>query len=155
MMARKPSTASSAVRTSCPALARCTRRRSRNVRSSSMITILANRPSRTPENRRVTIVWARAGDLATTPIGLLRAPRRLTRVRGGQLGVDGEHALAKLEQVRIAHAVLDQSTHRLEEIFRRRAQLATRAHQSLDDGLERQLAGVVGVRAVDEKSHRP
>src|SRR6266853_6372316 len=108
MTARKPSTASSAVSTWCPALARCTRRRSRNVRSSSMITILANRPSRTPgEPACPDSLGAdgRSSNYAHRPTAQARS--RLTRVRGGQLGVDGEYALAKLEQVRIAHAVLD------------------------------------------------
>src|SRR5436309_10550807 len=128
MTARKPSTASSAVRTSCPALARCTRRRSRNVRSSSMITILANRPSRTPGEPACHDSLGAGGRSSNYAHRPTRALRRLTRVRGGQLGVDCEHALAELEQVWIAHAVLDQSVHRLEEVFRRRAQLATRAH---------------------------
>src|SRR5713101_5238171 len=156
MMARKPSTASSAVSTSCPALARCTRKRSRNVKSSSMTTILANCSSRTLRSL-ASRDSLRADENSSNYAGRPTASARcqLTRVRGGELGVNGEHALAKLDQVRVAHAVLDQSTHRLEQVFGGCSELAARAHQCLDDGLERQLAGVVGVRAVDEKGYRP
>src|SRR6266849_1482184 len=48
MMARRPSAASSAVTTSCPALARCARTTSRKVRSSSITRILANFPPGAP-----------------------------------------------------------------------------------------------------------
>src|SRR5258708_3703159 len=152
MTACEPSTATSTVRTSCTGLARCTGKRSRNVRSSSMITILADRSSRTLGEPAYHGPDAESSNYARlTPL----ARSGLTRVRGGELGVNGEDALAELEQVRIAHAVFDQTVHRLEQVFGRRAQLAARAHQGLDDGLERELAGVVGVRAVDEKGHCP
>src|SRR6267154_536643 len=128
MIARRPSAASSAVRTSCPALARCTRKRSRNVRSSSMITILANCPSCTRRGSASKVFLADALEIL---------------------------APAPLEQVRVAHAVSDQSAHRLEKVFGRRPQLAARAHQGLDDGLQRKLAGVIGVRAVNEEGYRP
>src|SRR5258708_529353 len=117
MTARKPSTASSAVSTSCPALARCTRKRSRNVRPSSMITILANCSSRTlrgPAFHDSLGADGHSSNYAHRPTPPARS--RLTRVRGGELGVSGEHALAELEQVRIAHAVFDQSAHRLEQV---------------------------------------
>src|SRR5947209_16236323 len=156
MMARKPSAASSAVSTSCPAPTRCTRNRSRNVRSSSMTTILANYPSRTPGEpayRDSLGADGQSSNYAHRPTPSARS--QLMRVRGGELGVNGEHALAELDQVRIAHAVFDQSVHRLEQVFGRRAQLPARAHQSFDDGLEGELSGVVGMRAVDEKGHCP
>src|SRR5437870_5978702 len=155
MMARKPSTASSAVSTSCPAPAKCTRNRSRNVRSSSMTTILANCPSRTPgEPAYHDSLGAdgRSSNYAHRPTPSVRS--QLTRVGGGKLGANGEHALAELDQVRVAHAVFDQSAHRLEQVFGGCSQLAARAHQGLDHRFERQLAGVVGVRAVDEKGDR-
>src|SRR5258706_1146894 len=156
MIARRPSAASSAVRTSCPALARCTRKRSRNVRSSSMITILANCSSRTRRGsalRDSLRVDEKSSNCAYRPRRSVRC--QSTHVWSGELGVNGEHALAELEQVRIAHAMFDQSVHRLEEVFGWRAQLATRAHQGLDDGLEREPAGVVGVRALDGKGYCP
>src|SRR5256885_15017601 len=104
MTARKPSTASSAVSTSCPAPARCTRKRSRNVRSSSMITILATCPSRTLRGSAFHDSLGAdrySGNYAHRPTQSTR--RRSTRVRG-ELGVYGEHALAELEQVRIARS---------------------------------------------------
>src|SRR5437870_48629 len=156
MMARKPSAASSAVSTSCPAPTRCTRNRSRNVRSSSMTTILANYPSRTPGEPAYHDSLGADGqssNYAHRPTPSARS--QLMRVRGGELGVNGEHALAELDQVRIAHAVLDQSAHRLEQVFGGCSELAARAHQGLDHRFERQLASVVGVRAVDEKGYRP
>src|SRR6266566_1105973 len=118
MTARKPSTASSAVTTSCPAPARCTRKRSKNVRSSSMITILATCPSRTQRASAFHDslgVDGYSGNYAHRPTASARS--RSTRVRGGKLGVHGEHALAELEQVRIAHAVFDQPAHGIEQVL--------------------------------------
>src|SRR5258708_36091399 len=144
MTARKPSTASSAVSTSCPALARCTRKRSRNVRSSSMITILANRSSRTLGGPAY-----HGADAQSSNYARLTPPARsgLTRVRGGELGGNGEDALAELEQVRIAHAVFDQTVHRLEQVFGRRAPPAPLAHQGLARGPEAERAGAGSVGA--------
>jgi len=77
----------------------------------------------------------------------------LTRVRRGELGVNGEDALAQLEQVRIATPCSINPCTVSSRYFGRRAQLAARAHQSLDDGLSGSFPAVVGVRAVTKKGH--
>jgi len=55
----------------------------------------------------------------------------------GRARVNGEDALAQLEAGKDRARRVRSIRARLEQVFRRRAQLAARAHQSLDDGLER------------------
>jgi len=84
-----------------------------------MITILANCPSRTRRCPARHDSLRATRNLATPPTDLGGQHESANACAKGRARVNGEDALAQLGAGRIAHAVFDQSVHRLEQVFRR------------------------------------